>query len=135
MCGTRLVIHEKQIPSIRELNAFFARKKDADYIPIQVEPNDLVVGSSNRQALAAIGVLGELVETPGHSDDSISLVLDDGSAFTGDLTRPDMAGEENAAALTASWEKILRLHAQRIYAGHGGPMAAGEIETMLRSGG
>jgi hypothetical protein len=34
------------------------------------------------------GVSGEIIYTPGHSDDSVTLILDEGMAFTGDLPYP-----------------------------------------------
>ena len=50
---------------------------------------------------------------------SVSLLLDDGSAFTGDLTPPALADENAAATVAASW-RLLREHgATRIYPGHG----------------
>ena len=59
-----------------------------------MEKSDLI--SPDRAALQSIGVRGEILETPGHSDDRISLLLDSGVAFIGDLTSPDLAGEEHA---------------------------------------
>src|SRR5512138_997179 len=85
--GAKLLIHEKQIPFLKELQAFIAKK--GGYLPIRVEKTDLV--NPTRQVLRTIGVLGEIIETPGHSDDSISLLLDSGEAFTGDLPPPDFA--------------------------------------------
>ena len=35
--------------------------------------------------LSSIRISGEIVYTPSHSEDSISLILDDGSCFVGDL--------------------------------------------------
>ncbi len=132
LCDAQLVIHEKQVPFLEELNAFFERKHDADFEPVRIEKGDLVVkNANNRAVLQSIGIQGELVETPGHSDDSVSLVVDEGDAFTGDLTRPDLATEDNAAALTASWNKILQRRIKWIYPGHGEPIAASAIEKLL----
>ncbi len=44
--------------------------------------------NASRAFLARIGILGEIISTPGHSDDSVTLILDQGVAFTGDLTPP-----------------------------------------------
>lgn len=57
--------------------------------------------------------------TPGHSDDSVSLLLDDGSVFTGDLTRPEFVGMEDAAVVAASWQLLKERGATRVYPGHG----------------
>lgn len=132
-CGVRLLVHERQIGSLAELNRFFERKPDRDYEAVRIEETDLVVGSPNRDTLRSIGVTGEIVETPGHSDDSVSLVLEGGEAFVGDLTRLDMATRDNTEALTASWKEILRRNVARIYPAHGGPIAVSVIEEMLRN--
>ncbi len=131
-CGVRRIVHEVQPGALLELNRFFERKPDRNYEPIAIDETDLVVGSPNREVLQSIGVEGEILETPGHSDNSVSLVLDSGETFTGDLTRPDLATDANASAVAASWTRLLARGAVTIYPGHGGPVAAGVIEEMLR---
>jgi glyoxylase-like metal-dependent hydrolase (beta-lactamase superfamily II) len=133
LCGVRLLVHERQVGALDDLNAFFERKPDPGFEPIVIGGEDIVVGTPNRAALAAIGVRGEIVETPGHSDDSVTLVTDEGWAFTGDLTRPDMVPDESAAAVIASWKMILARGAAWIYPGHGGPIGADTVEEMLRA--
>ena len=54
-----------------------------------------------------------------HSDESVSLVLDDGSAFTGDLTHPALIAEEPANVVSASWQLLRERGANRVYPGHG----------------
>jgi len=39
----------------------------------------------SRDLLSCMGIHGRIVHTPSHSEDSISLVLDDGNCFVGDL--------------------------------------------------
>ncbi len=131
-CGVRLLVHEKQRGSLEELNSFFERRPDPDYEPIRIDGNDIVLGSPNRDVLELVGIAGEILETPGHSDDSVSLVLDGGAVFTGDLTRPDMAIEAFRAAVTASWRALLDHGAAWIFPGHGAPYPASIIEEMLR---
>jgi endoribonuclease LACTB2 len=65
-----------------------------------------------------LGFAGEIITTPGHSDDSVSLILDDGNAFVGDLTFPGFATDEDRALVMSSWQKIGELHARHIYSGH-----------------
>ena len=62
---------------------------------------------------------GDIVHTPGHSDDSVSLLLDDGSAFTGDLTHPALVGESGVAIVSASWRLLQERGAVRVYPAHG----------------
>jgi endoribonuclease LACTB2 len=68
--------------------------------------------------------LGEIVSTPGHSDDSISVVLDEGIAFTGDLWPPAMVEGDRAEATRQSWAKLRELNVRTVNPGHGpaGPM-------------
>jgi len=75
--------------------------------------------AESRRVFADIGIAGEIVHTPGHSDDSVSLLLDDGSAFTGDLTPPTLAREDAVRAVTASWRLLRERGATRVYPGHG----------------
>lgn len=50
-----------------------------------------------------MGISGEIVPTPGHSDDSISVVLDDGSAFTGDLPPLYYTTPDSREQVAVSW--------------------------------
>lgn len=66
----------------------------------------VITFAESRSRLADVGIVGEVVPTPGHSDDSVSLVLDAGAAFTGDLTPRSMAEPENAAMIASSWQRL-----------------------------
>lgn len=133
-CGVKLIIHEVQIPYLKNLAAFYQEKSKGAYLPIRVEKDDIILPSSNREVLRSIGIAGEALVTPGHSDDSISLVLDDGMAFTGDLTLPFMASEENEAVLRESWARILALNPETIYPAHGNPVLAEQLRGFLGAG-
>jgi ribonuclease/clavin/mitogillin len=124
----RLIILEKQIPFLEDLKAFYAGK--GTYEPIRVEASDLVLKSSNRAVLNRIGVRGEIIETPGHSDDSVSLVLDSGIAFIGDLHPPDFVQDDAREVTCQSWKKLLRLNVKTVYPGHGNPS---QMDTVKRS--
>jgi glyoxylase-like metal-dependent hydrolase (beta-lactamase superfamily II) len=69
--------------------------------------------------LDRLGIAGEILHTPGHSGDSVSLLLDDGPVFTGDLTDPTMVGPEDPDAVRASWQLLKDRGALQVYAGHG----------------
>ena len=49
----------------------------------------------------------------------MSLVLDDGSAFTGDLTRAEMAYGPAAETVASSWRRLREAGATTVYPGHG----------------
>ena len=123
----RLLIHASQVPHLADLAAFY--KGNKNFEPIVLGPNDLV--SPDRAALHALGIHGEMVETPGHSDDSISLVLDSGPAFVGDLVPPHLATEEAYDLTCQSWQKLTRLGAETIYPAHANPFKMSEIRPYL----
>ncbi len=128
--GARLLIHAKQIVFLPQLEAFFAAK--GGYEPIRVEARDVVLTAGNRPVLDALGIDGEVIETPGHSDDSVSLVLDSGLAFTGDLHLPQFAVDEAAAVLTrASWQRLLEHGARVFYPAHGSHFTARVVQQAL----
>jgi glyoxylase-like metal-dependent hydrolase (beta-lactamase superfamily II) len=84
------------------------------------EFGNVVVATDDPAAwMAATGIDGVLLHTPGHSDDSVSVVIGGVGAFVGDL-RPSEAYVGQAVALAAeSWQKIRRAGARRVFPAHG----------------
>jgi ribonuclease/clavin/mitogillin len=115
--GMRLWVLESQVAAI-PLMKRHVKPRD-EYVEITPHGNAVIGFAESRSRLADIGLGGEIVPTPGHSDDSVSLVLDDGSAFTGDLTPDALATPENAGTLAASWQRLRDLGMRAIYPGHG----------------
>lgn len=130
LSGARMIIHQTQIPFLEDLRAYSEKK--GGYTPIRVEKTDLV--SPTRDVLQSIGIMGEIVETPGHSDDSISLALDSGVAFIGDLTAPNMVSPENVDLVRESWKKLLDRGIQWFYHSHTDPILAERIIQLLDAG-
>ena len=73
----------------------------------------------SRSLLSKLGIAGEIIHTPGHSDDSVTLVLDNGGAFTGDLTLESMVAPEDPAVVARSWQSLRERGVTTIYPGHG----------------
>ena len=115
--GVRLIVLESQVEFVPKMKAML---KPADaYAGIALQDAIRFAAQESRAFLKSIGIAGEIVSTPGHSDDSITLVLDDGEAFTGDLPGVRWAGEEAMAKVAQSWQAILALNAERVHPGHG----------------
>ena len=102
-----------------------------------IEPT---VTPADGQRLDEFGLPGALYHTPGHSRWCISLVLDDGTAFAGDLligaghmTRvvapPAMA--ENPDAALGSMRKLLAAGAERFMPAHGRAFSADDVRDLL----
>jgi endoribonuclease LACTB2 len=116
--GVTLLVLDLQVGAIPLMKQ--SMKPADNYVEITPHGNVVISAEESRGVLATIGVAGQIVHTPGHSDDSVSLLLDDGAVFTGDLTLPMMATEESAATVGASWRRLRDLGARRVYPGHGG---------------
>ena len=115
--GVPLLVLETQNDAIPRMKAHI-RPRD-NYAEITLNDNVNISFAQSRAFLEKIGIAGEILPTPGHSDDSISLLLDDGSVFTGDLSHPDLVREEAAPTVAASLQLLRDRAAARIYPGHG----------------
>jgi len=115
--GMRLIVAEEQVAAIA-LMGRHAKASD-HYTEISSHGNLVTSCADSRALLASLGIGGQLVHTPGHSDDSITVLLDSGEAFTGDLTWPVFATEETMAQVMQSWDRLRALGATTVYAGHG----------------
>ncbi len=128
--GARLLIHENQVPYLHELASFLSKK--GTQAPVVVDRDDRVLKGSSRALLESIGIQGEILPTPGHSEDSISLITDSGRAFVGDLTLPNMAEGEREQVTRASWQSLLDLGMKTVYPAHANPFDAAFIISSLK---
>ena len=125
LAGVRLLLVDVQRAAVPAMKNSI---KLADkYVEITMHDNVVISSAESRDVLQRIGFAGEILHTPGHSDDSVSLLLDDGSAFTGDLTAPALIEDKNGLA-AASWRRLRERGATRIYPAHGpAPVKAPDI--------
>jgi endoribonuclease LACTB2 len=114
--GAKLVVMQSQVNFVSSMADQI--KKDVPYTPIRLEDNLLLKFSESRKFLAGLGIDGEIISTPGHSDDHVTLILDDGSAFTGDLP-PRFVLTDEQTQLKTSWERIYQHKVTRLYPAHG----------------
>ena len=121
--GVPLLVMEEQVSAIPLMKQW---TKPADnYTEITTHDNVVISAADSRAFLKRIGIDGEILPTPGHSDDSVSLVLDMGCAFTGDLTLERMVAEEDPVVVARSWQLLRDRGVTTIYAGHGAPYYLG----------
>lgn len=104
-------------------------------------PADIVFDESFD--LRPYGVAGKIVETPGHTAGSVSVLLESGECVAGDLfagsfnfwlfaTPPmDSIVAENASQMRESIAKLLVLNPTRIYLGHGNPVEAADVRRAF----
>lgn len=102
-----------------------------------------VRGLADGESLHYLGLPARVVHTPGHTESCISLVLDDGTALTGDLVQganpitgrpaaPSMAWTLEAAL--GSWRTLLDAGVERLLPAHGRAFGASALAGILARG-
>lgn len=83
----------------------------------------------------------KIIETPGHTPCSISLLLRNGILFCGDAAMNGFPSSkrttiwiEDMSRFYASWKTILSLAPQKIYPGHGKPFSPSDLNIYLECG-
>lgn len=113
--GVPLLVLEVQPSAIPAMKTWV--KPEDNYVEITGEGNVVIDFAQSRDLLGEIGLGGEILHTPGHSPDSVSLLLDDGSAFTGDLQPEELSWDDPTAL--ESWRRLREKGAVKIYPAHG----------------
>ena len=117
--GVKLLLVDTQCSYIHYSDEIFSRDKRLNYEPINDEDAVVVSCKESRKFLKRIGIEGELIPTTSHSEDSISLVLDNGVCIVGDLEPIEYLGAyEDNVVLKADWELVMSYNPNHIYYAH-----------------
>jgi len=121
--GTQLIVHELQLPFINKLNQHFKKHPKDNFKDIT--GSNLIVTNDveSRSLLESIGIKGQLLYTPDHSEDSVCLLIDDCCAFVGDMQSPSLYDTEADPALLEYWKELGAFNIKTVYPGHGEPYA------------
>ena len=116
--GVKLLVIDVQKQFVHYSDSIFGRDK-LPYTPIDETKATVISCEESRSFLRGMEIAGEIIHTPSHSSDSISLILDDGNCIVGDMDPCEYidAYEENAM-LERDWEHILSFDPQRIFYAH-----------------
>ncbi|WP_024465438.1 MBL fold metallo-hydrolase [Treponema pedis] len=117
--GVKLLLIDTQYPYIHFSDYIFNREKKLKYEPIDADKAIIFSEKNSREILKGMGIEGEIISTTSHSPDSISLILDDGTCFVGDLEPIEYldAYDENIK-LKEDWELIMSYNPKMIYYAH-----------------
>ena len=118
--GVKFLVIDTQVPNLHFSDDIFSRDKTLRMSPsVPEDKAEVIACKDSRAFLAALGIDGEIVSTPSHSGDSITLVLDSGDCFVGDLEPMGfMDGYEENKALQSDWEKVMSFSPRVIHYGH-----------------
>jgi hydroxyacylglutathione hydrolase len=150
--GARIAMHRnekdwlekslKPLPPAVTLWGHIFAKIMAMFLPlVRVPATDVdVVLGDEEVSLAEYGIPGTIIPTPGHSTGSVSVLLETGDAFVGDLAMngfPMRIGPglpifaEDLQKVKRSWQVLLEKGAKAVYPAHGKPFSADAIRRAL----
>ena len=117
--GVKLLVVDVQRLFVHASDEIFARDKHLSYRAVDESAATVISCAESRDVLKGLGIDGEILHTPSHSEDSVSLALDDGSCLVGDLEPlAYLAGYEENPALKSDWEQLMRRRPKRILYAH-----------------
>jgi glyoxylase-like metal-dependent hydrolase (beta-lactamase superfamily II) len=108
---------------------------------VHIRPTEVdIVLEDDEFSLEEYGISGKIIYTPGHSSGSVSVLLESGEAFVGDLAMnkfplrlspglPIYA--EDWPKVLDSWQRLLNRGAEMIYPSHGKAFSADIIAAAL----
>lgn len=117
--GVKLLVMESQTGSLHYSDPIFTRQPRLEYVPIEDDKALVLSFANSRSFLSNLGIEGEIISTPSHSEDSICVMLDEGICLAGDLEPYEyLAAYSDNAALKADWDKVLSYSPKRICYAH-----------------
>lgn len=116
--GTKFIVLDYQVPFLSQMEEIIKRQpKYRYYQPLNLETSTVTLEQANAFFLEKHLPL-KVEKTKGHSEDSLSLVFQDGSAFVGDLYPRDWVLESDVKN-RESWKILKKLGARKVYHAHG----------------
>ena len=121
--GVKLLLIDVQKDFVHFSDSIFERDRlERDklaYTPIDERQATIISCEDSRSFLTARGICGEIINTPSHSEDSVSLIMDDGDCFVGDLEPMEyIEAYGNNASLKDDWDHLLSFRPERIFFAH-----------------
>lgn len=113
------------------------KEHNLEFEPYQLRTGDIVVAGDTSFRGIGIALDGGMLETPGHTVDSLSVLLSDGDCLVGDAAADMLAfaGTRHCVVFIMdltlyyeSWRKLMQAGARRILPAHGKPFSV----DMLR---
>jgi glyoxylase-like metal-dependent hydrolase (beta-lactamase superfamily II) len=116
------------------------KSQNLRFEPYVLRDCDILVGEDTKFCDIGIPLAGKMIETPGHTVDSISILFENGDCLVGDAAASMLrfAGTKNCVifisdmnAYYKSWEKIIKAGALRIFPAHGKPFSVSQLEKNI----
>ena len=116
--GAKLLLVDLQKSSVHFSDKIFEKDK-LPFSVINEADAEIISCEKSRKFLSSIGISGEIIHTPSHSEDSISLILDNGSCFVGDLEPLEyLEAYDSNPTLKNDWNRIMSYRPNMVYFAH-----------------
>ncbi|MGO9387097.1 MAG: hypothetical protein ACLPWD_03510, partial [Methanobacterium sp.] len=136
----KMLVLLKRIKIMLTLKKFISKDSNLKFPPYKLRENDIQVNGDT--VLEDIGIMlnGRIIETPGHTIDSISVIFNDGTSIVGDAAANmlQFAGTKYCVIFITdikeyykSWREIISSNAQQIYPAHGKPFPVDELKKNI----
>jgi hydroxyacylglutathione hydrolase len=134
------LIHRKQFYLSIILKKKVDKANNLKFRPYQIRNCDILVDEEPRLRDIGIPLDGRIIQTPGHTVDSISVLLDDGDCFIGDAAAHMLpfAGTKYCVIFICdmdeyyrSWEKVIAAGARQIFPAHGKPFDIEKLKSNI----
>ena len=117
--GVRLLLIDTQLATVHFPDEILGRDKHLRYVSIDENQATVIPCDESREFLRSIGIEGAIISTPSHSEDSVSVILDGGECFVGDLEPYEyLDGYDDNPQLENDWDLILSMKPKRILYAH-----------------
>ena len=117
--GVKLLLIDTQTEYVHFSDEIFSREKRLKYVPIDERLAMVISCSESRSFLFSMGINGEIISTPSHSADSVSVILDDGDCIVGDLEPIDfLDAYEDNPGFEKDWSRVMNYKPKRILYAH-----------------
>ena len=115
--SAKLLVVDIQKDYIHFSDKKFEKDNTIKFSPINTKPV-IISCEESRDFLKEVGIDGEILYTPGHIEDIVSVLLDDGVTFVGDLYDLNSAAAFNDEKINNSWKNLLSHNISKICYGH-----------------
>ena len=117
--GVRLLLIDTQLATVHFPDEILGRDKHLRYVSIDENQATVIPCDESREFLRSIGIEGAIISMPSHSEDSVSVILDGGECFVGDLEPYEyLDGYDDNPQLENDWDLILSMKPKRILYAH-----------------
>ena len=117
--GVKLLLIDTQTEYVHFSDDIFSREKRFKYIPINESRATVISCAGSREFLSSMGIKGEIISTPSHSADRVSIILDNGNCIVGDLEPVEFLDAYEAhPGLEKDWCRVMSYQPKKIFYAH-----------------